>query len=454
MTHLVARLGMNLLLCSVAIPAIAAQSEQTTQPGAVPPPPAATHAPLVIVQRGWNVFQPADPNGVDGEPASGEQGATVQNRLKWVTGEEANEFSRRFKERLTDPEQRVALRAEQRAAVVSQNVGVGRLVGLEPAMEQELIELLTDQQMERLDQMHVKDRSNIPDLHAMAEETTQRMNELRDLLGDEKLERFLDFEMSQSGRYWVGQFSARLTPADKLQPDQEDRLTWLKQEQFELPSGGIGSWRVFPRSMAPSMSLEDMQRDSERLAVIASSNSWRNRQIENRALEQKAAAFLTSAQLAELYKYHAQEQDNLRRYVESARADAGLDPKIPEQPEEVEEKPQLIEGQVQVEVRLTVNREPTSVARMVRSGESFTFEAPQGLIVEATPMMYADGWIDVHLKYYEESARGRRRLRGGSISTTQARQSDAPPDHGGSSGTVIMGRKGYAIETSINAKVL
>ncbi|HEY5759421.1 MAG TPA: hypothetical protein VIU34_26540, partial [Steroidobacter sp.] len=55
------------------------------------------------------------------------------------------------------------------------------------------------------------------------------------------------------------------------------------------------------------------------------------------------------------------------------------------------------------------------------------------LIVEATPMMYEDDWIDVHLNYYEEGATGRRRLSGGSISTAHARQSDGSLATGGSS---------------------
>lgn len=446
MTRPVARFGMNLLLCGVAMPAIAAQSEQTSQPGAAPPPPSATLAPFTSVQL-------VGPNVTD-DTASGEQGANGQNRLMFVTGEQANKFAQRWKERLEDPAQRVALRAEQRAAVVAQNAGVGRLVGLDAATEQKLIELLTDQQMERLEQMHTQPRSNLTDLQKYADETTQRMDALHDLLGDEKLDRFQTFEMSQTGRYWVGQLSARLAPADKLQPDQEDRLTALKQEQFQMPSAAIGSWRAFRHPVDRPLSLEDMQRDSQRQARIANENSWRTRQVENRALERKAAAFLTTTQLAELSKYQAQEQENLRRYIESARAEAGLDPNIPEKPEVVEETPKLIDAQVQVEVSLKVNREPTSVTRTVRTGESFTFEAAQGLIVEATPMMYDDEWIDVQLAYYEEGATGRRRLSGGTISTTRARQSDSSLPTGGASGTVIAGRKGYAVEATVNAKVM
>lgn len=337
------------------------------------------------------MFQAAEPNALTGELAPEEQGAKWQNRLRLVPNEQANEFAQRLKERLADPEQRVALRAEQRAAVVSQNVGVGRLVGLDPAMEQKLIELLTDQQMERLEQMHVQPRPNLADLQAYADEMTQRMNALRDLLGDEKLERFQTFEMNRSGRYWVGRLSSRLAPADRLQLPPAMRVSGhLRQE---------------------SPGQRPIDRD-------------------------------------------VQEQDNMRRLVESARAEAGLDPKIPEQPEVAVGTPQLIEAQVQIEVSLTVNREPTTVTRTVRNGESFTFEAAQGLIAGATPMMYDDDWIDVHLKYYEEGTTGRRRLSGGSISTVQVRQSDGSLATGGSSGTVISGRKGYAVETTVNAKVL
>jgi hypothetical protein len=196
-----------------------------------------------------------------------------------------------------------------------------------------------------------------------------------------------------------------------------------------------------------------MQRESQRQTRIANENSWRKMQVENRTLEQKAAAFLTFAQLAALAKYQAQEQDDRRHYVESARAEAGMDPKIPATPEEVEQAPKLVEAQLQVEVSLTVNGEPTTVTRTVRTGESFTFEAAQGLIVEATPVMYDDDWIDVHLKYYEDRMAGRRRLSSG-ISTVRARQSDGSLPSGGGGGTVITGRKGYAVESTVNAKVL
>jgi hypothetical protein len=450
---------MNLLLCSVAIPAFAAQSEQQTPPpSAVAPPPAATHAQSIIVHQGSpNAVRAVDPSILLGEgppdaQGTDEQETKAQNRLRLFSVENANEFSRRLQERLADPEQRVALRAEQRAALLSQNSGVGRVVGLDPTLEQELIELLTDLQMEQLERTLA--RPGMADLHRAADEVTQRMNALHELLGDEKLERFQAFEMNQSGRYWVGQLSARLAPADRLQPDQQDRLIALKQEQFHRPADEMGLWRAFRRPPAQPLSIADMQRDSQRQARLANENSWRKRQVENRVIEQKAAAFLTSTQLAELSKCHTQEQDNLRSFVESARAEAGLDPRIPEKPEVVEETLKLIDAEVQVAVRLTVNREPMTVTRTVRNGASFTFEAVPGLIMEATPMMYELDWIDVHLKFYEAGATALRRLSGSLLSTAQTRQSDGSLAAGGSGGTVIAGRKGYAVEATFNAKVL
>src|SRR3546814_10228381 len=64
----------------------------------------------------------------------------------------------------------------------------------------------------------------------------------------------------------------------------------------------------------------------------------------NREIEEQAAEFLTPAQLAELSKHHTEEQERLRRWIESARAQAGMDPRIPEHAAaaaDVPEQPQI-----------------------------------------------------------------------------------------------------------------
>jgi hypothetical protein len=186
--------------------------------------------------------------------------------------------------------------------------------------------------------------------------------------------------------------------------------------------------------------------------------SWRRQQVDNQELEQKAVAFLTSVQLKELSEYHAQQLRTQQSYVESARAEAGMDPKIPQKSEAVEEARTLIEALLQVELKLTVNRESTTVTRMVRNGEPFTVEAAQGLIVEATPVMYEDDSLELQLKYYEDGATGRRRLSGGVTSASYTRHPDGSLRNSGtafgSGGSIVTGRKGYAVDTALNADKL
>jgi len=450
MTDTFDRLGMNLLLCAMAIPAMAAQTEQTSS-DAVPLPPAATHAPHARVQGGFNVIRQVGQSPASGEPAQGEQARGPGLKSFFVTGHDANEFVQRMKERLSDPEQRAALRAEQRAMVVSQHLGVGRVLRLDPATEQKLLELLTDQQMNRLEQMSMRSAAGVPDMHKSADEMTERMNALRDLLGAAKLERYQDFERSQPARYWVSQFTSRLAPEGRLQPAQEDRLIALKQAQFEAAVETSGPRRLFRRpSRQPTAEPE---RELQQVILRANEDAWRKQQAEIQVLEQQAAAFLTPTQLAELSTLHAQEQDIRRSQIESARAQAGLDPAIPETPEVVEETPVLIEAQLQVELSITVNRETTTMMRTVRNGEAFTFAGAQGLVVEARPAMYEQDWVEVQLNFYEDGPTGRRRLPGSMTTTARVGEFEGPLAAGGS-GTVFMGRRGYSVETNARAKVL
>ncbi len=214
------------------------------------------------------------------------------------------------------------------------------------------------------------------------------MNALSDLLGEEKLERFQAFEMNQTGRYWVGQLSARLAPADKLQPDQggsADRAqagTVPDALRCGLDRGGRSGIPVVSRSRSKTCSEMRNDRHSSRMRIPGASGRSRiGRWSRRLRRSSRPCSWRSSPSITRRSRTTSGVTSR------SARAEAGMDPKIPEKPEVVEETPKLIEAQVQVKVSLTVNREPTTVTRTVRNGESFTFEAAHGLIAEATPMM-------------------------------------------------------------------
>lgn len=448
---------VTFFLFSLAIPVNAAESGQAVPARAAPAPAAATNAPPAIEEHsGGNVFQVVQPNAVAAAPQA-EQGGGAENQLLFVTGEQAEQVARSMKERLADPEQRVALRAEQRASIQQQHSEARRVLGLDLATEHKLIELLTDQQMSHLEQMYDGSRPHF-DSYREAQATTERLDALREVLGDEGLDRFQDYMATLSERRQVGLVSERLGAGNELRPDQEERLIALLREQTLRTNEAVRLPRSLLRGLdRPEMpSREELQRKSQLSSIAANEESWRHKQVENREIEKQAAAFLTRAQLAELSKFHAQEQERLQRWIESARAQAGMDPKIPERAaatEDVsEESRKPIDGQVQLEIRLTVDRgAPKVVTQTVRNGESFTFEAADGLIAEATPTLYDDHWLNLQLTYYEQGAARKRPLNGGGTLGVLTRMPDGTLNRGGGSSTVITSRKGYAIETMISA---
>jgi hypothetical protein len=452
------RLGTTSVLCSLAILASAAESKQTVRARAAAPPAAATDAPPAVVEHSnWNVFQAVQLNAVAGD-AQAEQGDGTENRLVPATGDQAAQFFQHMKERLADAGQREALRAEQRASIQQQHSEAGRILGLDPATQHKLIELLTDQQMRQLERVYSGPSPKF-DSYEQAQAMTKHLDALRELLGDAGLDRFQDYETTQGERRQVGLLSARLGAGNELRPDQETRLIALLREQTvraaEVMPGPRAMLRRLEGRAMPTR--EEMQRDSQLSTIALNEEIWRRKQVANRELQKQAAEFLSPAQLAELSKFHAQEQDNLQRWIESARAHMGMDLKIPEHaeaggPDDVR-KP--YGGQVQLEIRLTINRgEPKVVTQTVRNGESITFEAADGLIAEATPTLYDDNWLDLKMAYFEQGPAGKRRLQGGGGFGVQTRMPDGTPSRGGGGGTVISGRKGYAIETMITATAL
>ena len=464
MKTLACRLGMTFVLSSMAVPASAAESGQAAPARAAAPPTAATNAPLSTVEhRGVIVGQSPQLIGVAAD-AQTEQGDGAENRLFFVTGDKAQEFAQRMKERLADPEQRAALRAEHRASMQQQYSEAGRVLGLDPAMEHKLIELLTDEQMSQLERMYSGARPHFDsygqvDSYGQAQAITRQQDALRELLGEEGLDRFQDYKATLSDRRRVGHFSARLGAGNVLRPDQEERLIALLHEHTKRTIKAMRTQLWSPRwtlerfEGRAMLSPEEMQRESQLNTIATNEESWRSKQVANREIEKQAAAFLSPAQLAELVKVHAQEQEGLRRWIESARAKAGMDPKIPERAAaaagESEQQRKPIDGDVQLELRLTVNREPTVVTKTVRNGESFTIEAADGLIAVATPTLYDDHWLSMEMSYYEQRAAGKRLLEDGFTFGVRTRMPDGTPGGGGGSNTVITGRKGYAIEAMV-----
>ncbi|WP_129648072.1 coiled-coil domain-containing protein [Peristeroidobacter agariperforans] len=413
----------------------------------------ATEAPVTIIKHGSVDLMPLTPP--DAQPAGGEGDA---NRLEFRVGEQAKQFEARMRERMADPEQRSALRAEQQAELRKQHAAVGSVLGLDETTVDRLIERLTDRQMDQLELIYGQPENRL-DLQRQAEMTTRHMNELGELLGEQGLVRYERYAASLPERRQVEALSARFAAENELRPDQKERLIALFHERTRRSLEAMQGSRWTLRSLGPGelSSPEQMQRASQLSTIEANEQSWREREVTNREIEAQAAAFLNPGQLTELSTYQAQEQERLRRRVESMRAQAGLNPHIPERAAPASERSEprvLVDQQVQIEIRFTVNRaEPKLVSRTVRNGEAFTFEAAEGLIIEATPRLYEDHWLDVQMTYFEQDAAGKHPLPGGDTFGVRTRSPDGQPMSGGG-GSLIKGRKGYAMNAMFSATAM
>ncbi|MET0535200.1 MAG: hypothetical protein ABW171_13350 [Steroidobacter sp.] len=365
-------------------------------------------------------------------------------------------------ERFKTPEGRAAVRAEQREQILESHQDIGELLELDAATVSKLVELLADLQTKDLEQFYVSPppeparTSAWEAIHARAERETAKVKKLRDLLGQEKLERYQAFTTQVNNYRQVATFDAQLDSPHKLNLEQKQQLAELYREQIRSE---IDRSRLSVRGRSPMFgpmqgqlrSHEELQRQSQLMTITANEESWRRMPKSDEQLRQRASAFLTPAQLDVLARMQADKASRLQQWIENARIQAGLSQEIPAEAEEKQsEAPPLLDGSIKLAVKLTINGgEATHFTHTGRNGEAVTFRA-QGLIVEMQPKLFVDDAFDVRVSYFEPNSSGGRRLIGesGQMGVINRTSPGMPPGTGGSGGTVITGNKGYAVELS------
>jgi len=417
----------------VAIAATGIAGAQETAPGRTPLEP----VPSIQFQAtpGTNVLQ-----------AFGEGSKTFQDQA----------------ERFRDPKQRALIKAEQRKQLSESHRDIEEILELDAATASKLLDLLAEQQTSDQEQFFTQAaaRSAAPpgnpftQMIERAERETAKVQAIRDLIGQEKLERYQAFAPLVNDYRQVDKLNERLTPGDQLSLDQKQRLAelWHKQVHNEIYSNPF-SMRLRPfgnlNSLGRMPSREEMQRNSQLMTIQGNEESWRRMPKADAQLRKQASEFLTLPQLDALSQMNTERANNLKKWIEGARAEVGLDPQIPEEPEEKEPRPTPLAGKVKIAVKLTVNGgEATHYTDTVRNGESVTFKSSAGLIVEVRPTVYDDNSFDVRAFYYEPDSRGGRRLigEGGQMGLVSKENRG-----GGGGSTVITGNQGYAIELSTQA---
>jgi hypothetical protein len=374
-----------------------------------------------------------------------------------ISEEEYSRQTAEMQKRLNDPRLRDELRVETRAQIVWMNPDLAQVLGLDPQAESRLLDLLTDQQMTHLRQywsgellpQRPATAAGLNDRQLKrAEEQTRRLEELRNLLGEEGLERYRNYQDTVHQRQAVRLFAARLQQEDQLTSDQSDRLMLLLRQQLEEQLRG----RQFESHASHRFPPADPEAGQKHNVALNEWSFWRM-QTESQQLISRLPEVLTPRQIDVFVQMEAEKIDCQRSVVEQMRVDAGMSREIPA-PGAADEDLQRkrVPGRVKLEISVKVNEgQPTVVSLVTENGRAASFEGPESLWVEATPTLFEDGWADVRFDFYEQSGGKWRALGGSPGMGMQTRHPRRVPVGDLAMRTVITGSRGYAL--AIGARV-
>jgi hypothetical protein len=365
-----------------------------------------------------------------------------------------------MRKKLADPELRAQVRTEQSAQVDSLNPDLVQVLGLDTAQGSALLDLMTEQQMRHLDLFFV-DRSaprSAADINAQMQQLTtediRNKQQIRELIGESRFELYLDYTDTLRERQEAVYFDGRLDASNKLTADQKQRLMQImrtqNQQSLQRRRATSGMMPSEQRSRS-----EDLRATMRRQRASLTENSFRQMQEDDRLLVARLPEVLTPGQIAVFKNMEDEKLAAQRKYVQQARLDAGMSPEFNEGPPAGPTEGRApVTGPVRLEVNFrTNNNDPVASVLITENGQpAAPFEASDGLWVEATPILFADGSANVDYNFYEENDGKRRALR--NSLQVALRPPSIPVPRGGTSATIIAGRqKAYSIqvETQVSA---
>jgi hypothetical protein len=335
---------------------------------------------------------------------------------------------------------------EQRMLTAHEYANVGPALELDRKNATKLVDLLVNHELQRqqhaLTATHLTPDDDFKHMLERAEIETAQAAEVRELLGPEKFERFVDFKVSLMDRPFVTKVEQQLGRAHKLDAAQRERLVALYRDHraHEL------DYFAAVNSIRP-MGITSPEGLTRRYMIAGEELMFRSWPQATQRLLQSAAAFLSPPQLAVLEQVHGQEREPLREAIEDHRAKASLIRTIPARSDiDIPRVRSPVALDIKLTVEFIVNNQPTHFTHVGGNDTSVTFPIAEDLFVEAQPVLFDDDGFEVLLWCYEKSPAGQRLI--AKLSDSGASHAmNMPPSlkRQGYTTEMIVGRKGYVI---------
>lgn len=379
-----------------------------------------------------------------------------------LTSEEPSRTPRgaEMRQRLADPVEREKLRLEHREHLRSLYSELAESLGVDPSVEEKILDIHTDQQMAHLERFW----GSVPDplrsagsmtdhlaaQRAMNDRENQTKQRIRELLGEAGYNRYLDYTDSLRERGEVAYFQKHLSAKDKLSATQKQQLMAHLRAQHDA---GLVARRLnlFSRfDGGPARGPADLAKRN----VEANEDLFRCVQRDSRANLQIACSILTRSQFAVYEKLEQRKVDGQRRHVQQMRVQAGMSPEFDEnRPPAAPIERTPLQCRVRLELKITVDSEaPAEIDVTLDNGTPGAgFQASQALWAVPTPTLYEDGWAQLTIDYYEDRGGERRRLPNGTTVGGLTKYPDNRPIGAVTGLGTLHGSKVYA--TTLNWKL-
>jgi hypothetical protein len=224
----------------------------------------------------------------------------------------------KMKQDLQDPQRRTAMREEYKKEELPRLYpDIREQLQLTAEQEDRLFDLLADFQLQHLDLFYTQEPDQLAK-HERIQENEQRRNEaLHSLLGTDTLQRYQRYQLDLREHQFIARLVRWLNPANALSSEQKSQLmAALKSERDKTlcdTDEGLNRLRAArPSINSPAQALE--------ANIQANEEGLRNLEAQSTRLLQRAASFLSSAQLGTLTRMEHQKIEAQRRSVDSLRA--------------------------------------------------------------------------------------------------------------------------------------